>query len=564
MTVADVSRARALHEGAQWEQACVQFLAADAEDPLGVDDVEMLAEAAQLTGRHEVAVSALERAFELRSSTGDLSSAATAAFWLYAEFHYAGELASAGGWISRLRDLTEQLPAGHEPGWLRIVEGRQCIGQGRYDDARAALTPALAQGREAGDVDIETFARLLTARSLLLGGHPLEGLPQLDAAMLRVTSGQTSPRMTSILYCAAIGTCEAEWELSRALEWARALERWMASLPTVFGGAFLDHCRIYRASLKRQRGELAEARMELEDAAHSLADGPGVLVAGHACYELGEVHRMLGEDDDAELTYRRAVSLGASVHPGLALLRLRQGNTSTALTGLRRAVAEATRPQARGHLLPALVTVALAAGETDEARSALAELGDVARAVGSSALDAELARSSGEMDIADGRPEAALASLRRSADAWRQFGAPYETARTCVLIARACHALGDDEGARLELESARECLARLGARRELEALDALVALVAPESAEAANAAATLGARAPAAHGLSARELQVLRLVASGRTNRSIAAELFLSERTVHRHVSSIFDKLGVRSRTEAATYAVEHHLLHAT
>ncbi|HKX66239.1 MAG TPA: LuxR C-terminal-related transcriptional regulator [Intrasporangium sp.] len=564
MTVADVSRARALHGLARWEEACVQFLAADAEHPLDVEDVELLAEAAQLTGRHEVAVSALERAFGLRASTGDLSPAAAAAFWLYTEFHYAGEFASAGGWISRLRDLTERLAAEQEPGWLRIAEARQCIGQERYDDARAALTPALAQGREAGDVDLETVARLLTARSLLLAGHPAEGLAQLDDAMLRVTSGQTSPRMTSMLYCAAIGTCEAEaWELSRALEWARALERWMTSLPTLFGGAFLDNCRVYRASLKRHRGELTEARTELEDAARSLADGAGVQVAGHAWYELGEVHRMLGEDDDAELAYRRAVSLGAGVHPGLALLRLRQGDSTTALSGLRRSLAEATRTQTRGHLLPALVTVAVAAGETDEARSALAELGELARAMGSSALDAELARSSGEMAMADGRPEAALASLRRSADAWRQFGAAYETARTCVLIARACHALGDEEGARLELESARECFERLGARRELEAVDALDALAGPDSLDAPAVLRSRGAP-PSEHGLSDRELQVLRLVASGRTNRSIATELFLSERTVHRHLSSIFDKLGVRSRTEAATFAVENHLLHAT
>jgi Response regulator containing a CheY-like receiver domain and an HTH DNA-binding domain len=550
LRVADLSRARALHRWARWEEACVEFIAADAQAELGVEDLELLAEAAQLTGRHEIAVSALERVFGLRASTRDLSTAAAAAFWLYSEFNYAGEFASAGGWMSRLRDLTQQLAAEQEPGWLHIVAAHQCLGQARYDDALAALTPALAQGREEGDVDLETFARLLIARSLLLAGHPTEGLPQLDDAMLRVTSGQTSPRMTSMLYCAAIGTCETEaWELSRALEWASALERWMASLPSLFGGPFLDNCRVYRASLKRRRGELAEARTELEDAARSLADGAGVLVAGHAWYELGEVHRVLGEDDDAELAYRRAVSLGTGVHPGLALLRLRQGDAATGLSGLRRSLAEATRPQTRGHLLPALVTVALAAGQTDEAGSALAELEKLARAMGSSALDAELARSEGEVELSRGRPEAALSALRRSSEGWRQLRMPYETARTSQLIAQACRALGDDEGAQLELESAHEVFTQLGAGPDLDGIDAMLATQ----------------PAPSEHlGLSARELQVLRLVASGRTNRSIALELFVSERTVHRHVSSIFDKLGVRSRTEAATYAAEHHLLRAT
>lgn len=546
MTVATVSRARELHQLARWDDACAEFLAADAESELGVDDLELLAEAAQLTGRHDDAVSALERAFTLRASAADLPAAATAAFWLYSEFLYAGEFAHASGWMSRLRDLAERLTADEEPGWLGIAAAHRCIGQRQYDDARAALAGALAQGRERGEVDLETFAILLTARSLLLAGRLDEGLARMDDAMLRVTGGQTSPRMTSMLYCAAIGTCEEEaWELARAHEWARALERWMASLPTLFGGAFLDNCRVYRAALKRQRGQLSEARLELEEAARDLAEGHGVLVAGHAWYELGEVHRLLGEDDAAEVAYRRATSLGASVQPGLALLRLAQGGTATAATGLRRALAEAARAPERGRLLPALVTVSLTSGASEEAERALDELEQLARTMGSSALDAEFARAQAEVALARGRPEAALPDLRRAADTWRLLGAPYETARTCVLIAQACRALGDEEGARLELESARESFARLGARRDLQAVDALRDTSTP------------------GHGLSPREVQVLRLVAAGKTNRAIALDLFLSERTVHRHVSNIFDKLGVRTRTEAATFAVEHQILRA-
>ena len=549
MTVAALARARELHQLSRWDDACAEFLTADSERELDVDDLELLAEAAQLTGRHDQAVTALERAFTLRASEADLPAAATAAFWLYAEFLYAGEFARASGWMSRLHDLAERLAAEEEPGWLSIAAAHRFIGQRQYDEARAVLTGALAQGRERGEVDLEAFAMLLTARSLLLAGRRDEGLARMDHAMLRVTGAQTSPRMTSMLYCAAIGTCEQEaWELARALEWGRALEHWMASLPTAFGGAFLDNCRVYRAALKRRRGQLSEARLELEEAARSLAEGPGVLVAGHACYELGEVHRLLGQDDAAELAYRRATSLGASVQPGLALLRLAQGDTATAARALHRALAEAVRAQERGRLLPALVTVSVAAGAMEEAEAALVELGHLTRSIGSSALDAEYARGQGEIALAAGHPDAALPELRRSAEAWRQLDAPYETARSSVLIARCCRALGDEEGARLELESARESFARLGARRDLDAVEALLHSSPP------------GHGLPG-HRLSARELQVLQLVAAGKTNRSIASELFLSERTVHRHVSSIFDKLGVRSRTEAATYAVEHQLL---
>ncbi|WP_187432543.1 LuxR family transcriptional regulator [Agromyces mariniharenae] len=540
-----IRHARELHRQARWDEACREWIAADAEHGLGVEDLELLGEVAQLTGRHEEAVSALERAFELRSAAADLTAAATGAFWLYSEFLYAGELARAGGWMARLGDLAETLGAA-EPGWLSITEARRSIVEQRYDDARTALTGALAQGRERGETDLETYAILLTGRSMVTAGRIREGMARLEDAMVRVTGGQTSPRMTSMLYCAAIGICEEEaCELAHAQEWARALERWMASFPTSYGGALLDNCRVYRAALLRRRGQLPEAEAELDRAARNLADGNGVLVAGHACYELGEVHRLLGQDEAAEVAYRRATALGRSVQPGLALLRLRQGDLDAALHGLRRAVAEETgAPAARARLLPSLVTVSLEAGEVAEAERALAELDELARNLGSSALDAEAARARAEVELAAARPEAALPHLRRSSDAWRGLSAPYETARTGVLIARACRALGDEEGARVELESARQLFTELGTTPDLRRVESL--------------ATTAGA---APDGLSEREIEVLRLVAAGMTNRAIAAQLYISERTVHRHISNIFGRIGVNSRAAAAAYAAQHHLL---
>ena len=350
-----IGHARDLHGQARWDDACLELLAADAEHELGVEDLELLGEAAQLTGRHDEAVSALEWAFELRAAATDLAAAATVAFWLYSEFLYASEFARAGGW----RNLTE---------------------------------------------------------------------------------------------------------------------------------------------------------------------GNGVLVAG--------------------LAYRRATSLAASVQPGLALLRLRQGNASTAAHGLHRAVAEATRAPARGRLPPAVVTVALAADDAAEAKQALTELERLTQILSSSALDAEYARAQGEVALAAGRPEAALPHLRRGADTWRRLSAPYETARTGMLIGRACRALGDEEGAQLELESARELFAELGAIPELRDIESLLESV-----------------GPAPGGLSEREIEVLRLVAAGMTNHAIATQLYISERTVHRHVSNIFAKIGVNSRTAAAAYAVQCGLL---
>ena len=523
---------------------CALLLTAGAAAALGVEDLELLAEAAQMCGRHDDAVAALERACLMRAAAGDVEAAASAAFWLFTEFLYAGETARAGGWLARLRDLNEELGAAGEPGWLLLAGAYRCIGEGRFENARALLSQAVVRGKQRGDVDLATFATMLTGRSLLKEGRIEEGLGRLDEAMLRIIGAETSPRVTSTLYCSGIGTCEEEaLDLARAREWAVALERWMADLPSPPSGTLLSNCRVYRAVLMRRRGDVQQALLELEAASRDLAAGHGILVAGHACYELGETHRLLGNDDAAESAYRRAVSLGKGAQPGLALLRLRQGDVTTAESGIRRALTEAERPQDRCGLLPAAVTIQAAADDLDNARATASELGIIAHMMGSSTVRAEHDVAQGELALAGADPAAALPHLRHAASAWRDLGVPFEVARTSVLVARACRALSDEEGARLELETAREIFTRLGARIDLAL------------------ATTLLAGTTDTQGLTPRELQVLQLVVAGSTNRRIATQLFLSERTVHRHLSNIFDKLGVSSRTEAAAYALQHQLV---
>ena len=280
-------------------------------------------------------------------------------------------------------------------------------------------------------------------------------------------------------------------------------------------------------------------------AVDELTRGHGARLAGHACYELGETLRLLGEHAEAEFAYRRASSLGAATQPGLGLMRLAQGDVETAAAGVRRALGETERPQERCSLLPAYVTIMLAAGELSEAAAAADELGRCADVFETSQVRVEHLRAVGEVALADGRASAALAPLRRAAAGWRELAAPYETAVTAVLLATACRAVGDEEGAQFELEAAMTTFAQLGAGPDLARARALL----------------VGLSARSAHGLTRREAQVLQLVAEGRTNHMIATELVLSERTVQRHVSNIFAKLGVRSRTQAATFALEHDLV---
>ncbi|WP_448004777.1 LuxR C-terminal-related transcriptional regulator [Agromyces bauzanensis] len=537
--------ARAAHRGRRWDDACAGFLAIDAPEGLAVEDLEMLAECAQLSGRHDAAVSALDRAFALRVQEGDLDAASRDAFWLWQAFLLDGEMARANGWLARLREVAGDFD--FDPGWLLVATAYGCFATGRYDDARALLAPARAQGRERADADLDAFATMLIGRAWLNAGATQAGLERLDEAMLRVTAGETSPRATASLFCASIANAEMEaHDLARGQEWERALEAWMSTLPVpALCGPFLANCRVYRAVLQRRRGDWTAARRELMTAVDELTGGHGARLAGHAHYELAETHRLLGEYVEAESAYRRASSLGAATQPGLGLMRLTQGDVATAAAGVRRALGEAERPQDRCRLLPAYVTIMLAAGELPDAVAATDELGRCADVFETTQVRVEHLRAVGEVALADRRASAALAPLRGAAAGWLELAAPYETAVTAVLLATACRAVGDEEGAQFELEGAAETFAQLGAAPDLARARALLT----------------GPGARSAHGLTRREAQVLQLVVEGRTNHMIATELLLSERTVHRHVSNIFVKLGVGSRTQAATYALEHDLV---
>ena len=263
-----------------------------------------------------------------------------------------------------------------------------------------------------------------------------------------------------------------------------------------------------------------------------------------AFYQLGELYRLRGEFDRAEDSYRRASRWVVDPQPGLALLRLAQGQVDVAASAIRRAVAAATSEVARSRLLPAHVEIMLAAGDLAAARAAAAELQDRAEAIGAPWLRAVALQAAGAVNLAEGDGQTALSTLRRAWTAWQSIDTPYEAARTRVLMGLACRHLADEESAQMEFDAARWIFHQLGAGPDLVRVE------------------ELARRRPAGAGvLTAREAQVLRLVAAGKTNRMIAADLVLSDKTVARHVSNIFGKLGLASRSAATAYAYEHDLL---
>ena len=309
--------------------------------------------------------------------------------------------------------------------------------------------------------------------------------------------------------------------------------------------AFTGACMVHRAEIMELRGTWPSALQEAQQARRRCEQGNNQSAAAQAFYRQGEVHRLRGEFSVAEEAYRDASRYGWEPQPGLALLRLAQGNHDAAVAAIRRVVDETTPPLKRARLLPAYVEIMLSVGDAVGARIACQELREISIRYESAMLDAMVAHARGAVDLNEGDARAALLSLRPAWRAWQELEVPYEVARVRVLLGLACRALGDDDTASLELEAARDGFARLGAAPDLARIESL----------------NLNATYDHSHRLTQRELQVLRLVAGGETNRVIATELVLSERTVDRHVSNIFTKLGVTSRAAATAYAYKHQLV---
>jgi DNA-binding NarL/FixJ family response regulator len=390
------------------------------------------------------------------------------------------------------------------------------------------------------DPDLAAMGRLGRGQTLLVMGEIDSGLEYFDETMVAVTSGEISPAVAGIVYCGVIDGCRGIYDLRRAQEWTEALDHWCDSQPGLV--QYRGNCLVFRAQIKQLHGRWSEALSEAGIACQRLSEPRLQPAAGDAYYQLGELHRLRGDFATAEAAFKRAHDAGHSPQPGLALIRLANGHVEAAAAALRRERDEARDPSASCSVLPAFVETMIAAGDLDAARDGAAQLASIAERLDAPYVRALAAFAAGSVLLADGNHRAALESLRAAWAHWRELDAPYEVARTRVLISRACRAIGDADAAAMELDAARGAFTALGAAPDLAYVNTL-----------------MGAHRPSG-GLSAREVEVMRLLAAGKSNRAIASELFISEKTVARHISNIFTKIGVSTRAAATAYAYEHGL----
>lgn len=536
--VEDLDRARAAFERRDWA-AAYDRLSGIAD--LGPADLLALGSAAYLVGDIDECVRAFQRGYHAAVRDDDASRAVRFAFWLALVHQLRGEMAISGGWTARARRLlTDQPGDSVEHAYLLVHEFYGCLAGQDFAGAMQAAAGVVEGGRRFGDPDLLAQGLMCQGRLLLHAGKVAGGLALLDESMVGVSAGEVSPVIAGTVYCALIEACQEISDFARAATWTSALTRWCDTQPDLV--PFTGQCAVHRGQLLRLHGAFAPALAEFELACRRYADSGAPHAAGLALTEQGDVLRIRGDFEAAETAYELAANHGYEPQPGLSLLWSARGRTAAAVGAIRRQLAETADPVYRSRVLPAAVEILVAAGSLDEAHTVAAELDGTADVFGSTGIVAMAGYAHALVGLAAGEPEPALRRAKQARQLWTTLEAPYETARARVAIGRAFRDLGDEQSAAGELAGAAREFTRLGAGP-----------AARETTRLLGPAVT--------GGLTGRELEVLRLVAAGHSNTEVARRLVLSEKTVARHLSNIFTKIDVPSRTAAAAYAREHDLL---
>jgi DNA-binding CsgD family transcriptional regulator len=540
MTSGTLVRGREALSRQAWGDAYAQLTAADGNGRLGAADLDGAATAAYLTGRGAEAEELWARAFRAYADGGEPGRAARVAFWLGLTLLLNGEAARGGGWLGRGARLLEPGGDSAEAGLLLLPAALQALRGGDPAGALEACARAEGIGELHDDPDVLALARLGSGQALIALEQVERGISLLDEAMVAVTADAVSPIAAGIVYCAVLLACRETFDVARAEEWTAALGRWCDSQQDLV--PFRGECLVHRAEVLQARGEWAAALAEAARACTWLEGRPA---EGRAHYRLGELHRLRGEYAHADRDFSAASAAGRQPQPGCALLRLAQGHADAAEAMVARAAETARDGVGMAGVLPAYVEIALARRNVPLARRAAEDLGALAAERRAAFLDAVSAHALGTVLLAEGDARGGAALLQDSCARWQQLASPYELAQARVATADACRALGDDDGARMELDAARGLFERLGAGPDLERVERL-----------------LGRRDGARDGgLTVRELEVLAHVAEGRTNAEIAAALVVSPHTVRRHLQNVYRKLGVHSRTAATAHVLQHGLV---
>jgi ATP/maltotriose-dependent transcriptional regulator MalT len=533
-----LSRARDDLARHDW-QACYDVVTelSIAEPAAEAERLDLLADATWWLGQVEASIRARQGAHQVFESLGDNRRAGMCAVWLYQDHCLRARPAAASGWLQRARRALDGDTNCVEYGALLLREAEVVHGEGRLDHAAELADQARKLGRALASADLEAEALQTLGRALIDAGQTTVGFAQLDEAMLLAVEGQLGPYSTGKVYCSLISACEELGDLPRAAEWTEATMTWAAQHPfAIFPGI----CRVHRAVVLERQGALEDAEREATRACAELLEShlPNTVTA---YAEVGDIRRRLGDLERAEEAFARAEQLSGRACAGTALLCLAQGHLEEARRVISGCLSEQPPQQlSRARLLTAAVQIAVAADDLAGADAAVGELTSIAHRFDTPMLHAMAALTRGRLQLTQGDPTAA-ATLQTAAAQWQQLQVPYEVATARTLLGQAQREAGDEDASKESFARARALFERIGAHLDARSIES-----------------TRRIRRPA--GLTEREVEVLCLIADGRANKEIAAQLHLSAKTVSRHVTNIYNKIGVTSRAAATAFAFEHHL----
>ena len=513
-----------------WRASYDAFTQAGEDTALGTDDLDALAVAAWQLGRGKESVRVTERVFTQLART-DPPSAAMKAVELGLAWFTRGDLNIAQAWMNRARRLLDGTPVGPTNGYLAYLDALMVM-----QDAEALAVRVQTLRDICSRIDTPALTALChVAEALAAIGEArmTEAFALLDEAMLPVLAGQVPLDWAGDIYCVVLNQCHYLADLPRMRAWTQSMERWCADFAAsdTYGGV----CDVHRLQLLAATDDYRQLQARLVAASQALED-VNSWAAGEGYYQLGEVLRLQGDADGAFAAFARARTLGVDPQPGEALLRCGLGDGQTAWTDLRVALADHDRV-GRMQMLRGAVEVALARNDLDEADQYCHELEDGAKVFGTPGFRAWAAHARGAILVKRGEHADALAVLESALREYRIQRSRYETAQVYEWMALAHRALGDEDVAAADAATAQSIYDQLGV----------------------EPAGICGSASPA--GLTKRELEILTAIARGATNRQVAQQIFISEKTVARHLANIYAKLGVSSRTAAADWARQHNLL---
>lgn len=526
--------ARAAFSRGDWRAAYEHFGRAHEAAELSTDDLSSYGMAAWRLGYGRQSMRLSEQAFNRLTAANDLQGAAMKAVEVALQWFNGGDLTIARVWLNRVRRLHEKFPDDQILAYLLYVDSQVAIAEGRNDVAAELVQQLQEVARRLDSPGFNALCSTASGVTMIPFARTNEAFAQLDEAMMPVLADQVPVDWAGDIYCAVIHECHRLADMNRMKTWFEAMEQWRAG-PQVAASWYGTTCEVHKMDLHSATKDYRQVEQRLIDAIAAMGDFPAT--AGTGYYELGELRRRQGDIDGARSAFAKAREHNRDPQPGEALLRCQLGEDAAAWNDLRMRIDAEHDAINRVRLLPAAVEIALARGRVDEADKYCAELEEGAEKFDSPGFRAWALHARGAVLVNQGRAAEALPVLQDALRRYRNVQCRYEMAQVYEWMSQARHASGDAAGAESDTASAEAIYQQLGARPTRAVNNAVPG------------------------GLTKREVEVLGLIAAGASNREVAKRLFISDKTVGRHLANIFVKLGVSSRTAAAAWAHENKVL---